>query len=320
LAHGLFQYWFCNFDEARAVYAESQKKFESTGNERGLVRVYWQRGYIEDDVDNCSKAEELYRKGLELSLQIGDKRLISISNELVGVVLYHRGKYQEARSYLLESLNESISRQDNAAIARAKRRLASVARQLAATSPQPLYNKYVVEARTLLEDSLKIERNQWGVARLHRQLGLLEQFLQDNNRAKEHFTHSLEIFRILGTKKGVAAALYNLGIILESEGDLDGAEKCYLESMAIGRVISRRSGIALSLIQLASIAHKRGDLRRSVELSAQAVDILSSLESMHLETAKGLLEKVTADYTRQQEIEDANLAKPGDSDGRPSGA
>jgi tetratricopeptide (TPR) repeat protein len=301
LAHGLFQYWFCNYDEARAAYRKAQQKFAGTGNEAGLVRVYWQRGYIEDDEDNCTKAEELYRKALDLSLKIDDKRLISVSKELVGVVLYHRGKYEEARAELQASLQESVSRGDNAAIARAKRRLAGVARKLAAIRLPPLSAKYVEEARSLLTASIALERNQWGIARLLRQFGLLEQFLHNDSKAKDYFNRSLDIFKTLGTKKGIAAALYNLGTILETEGKLDMAEKNYLESMAIAREINRRSGIGLNLIQLSSLSYRRGDLHSSLEFATQAVNILTQVESLHLESAQTLLDKIRANSVKKED-------------------
>src|SRR5437016_4767939 len=71
------------------------------------VRLYWQSGYLEDDVDNYSDAEGFYRHALDISLTLQDEKLISTSEELVGVVLYHQGKYEQAREFLERSLEKS---------------------------------------------------------------------------------------------------------------------------------------------------------------------------------------------------------------------
>jgi tetratricopeptide (TPR) repeat protein len=299
-ARGLFHYWFGNYNEARADYRKAEENFTKTGNDRGLMRVYWQIGYIEDDEDNYAKAEELYREGLALSLKTKDSRLISTSRELVGCVLYHRGKYEEARQELQESLSESISLEDKTAIARTQRRLAGVARRLAAISSPPLSQTYIKEARSLLQASLEIERNQRSIARLLRQFGLLEQSLQNYSKAKEYFHQGLEIFKTLGAKKGVASTLYNLGTVMETEGNLDVAERYYNESLAIGREINMRSGMALNLLQLASVAHRRGDITRSLEFATQAVDILTAIESLHLGKAQKFLDDLRTHHTQQE--------------------
>lgn len=289
LACGLFHYWFGQYDESRAAYNTAHQRFTEISNERGLVRVHWQLGYLEDDQDNYAKAEALYRRSLSLSIETRDNRLISASRELVGVVLYHRGQYQEARKELLESLKDCEARNDRAAIARTKRRLASVARRMAESSPPSLARNYLREARDLLNASLEIEQNQRSIARLLRQFGLLEQCLGKYPEAKDRFRKSLDMFRTLGNKKGVAATLYNIGTVLEDEGDWNAAESYYNESLAIGKKINMRSGTALNLVRLASVAKKRKDYKRSHEFAAEAVSILAAIESPHLEMAQSFL-------------------------------
>jgi tetratricopeptide (TPR) repeat protein len=207
-------------------------------------------------------------------------------------VLYHRGKYVEAQAELEDSLRESIARGDNAAIARNKRRLGSVALKLASNSLPSETQLYVEKARSLFKSGFEIERNRRSIARITRQIGLLELFLGNYTKAKEHFIESLDIFKSLGNRKGIAATLYNMGIVLETEGKLDEAEKYYNESLEIGKEMNMRSGTAQNILQLASIEYKREKFDNALILANQAVDILVSIESFQVERARKLLDTI----------------------------
>lgn len=284
LALGLFLYWLGKHGAARDAYSSAEAFLSANGDLYSLIRLYWQRGYIEDDEDNYALARQLYQKSLDLALDYGDNALIGTSRELVAVVEYHMGNYERARQLLETGLQESLSASDTAGVTRSQRRLAAVARLQAIRAATPETHKaYIEESRRLLSECLKFEKNRRSRARALRQLGMLDLLEERHDDAREHLESSLALFERLGNRKGIAATLYNLGQLEFALGNADKARIHHQESLEIGREINVKMGVALNLRQLGLIAYEEEHLGEAENLLEQAIVILKTIESPFLE-------------------------------------
>ncbi len=292
LALGLFYYWLGNHESSRRAYLTAERIFGRNRNKLGLIRVYWQRGYIEDDEDNYRLAYNLYSKSLKLAKHLRDPKLISTSKELVGVVEYHRGRYFHARRLITESLQECIARNDVTGVSRSQRRLAAVARAQAMHSNGSQALDFAQEARHLIIECLAHEKNERSRARALRQMGMLDLYEGIILSAQQHLSESLDIFQRLGNRKGVASTLYLLGIVAEKAGHLETAEQLCLQSLSIGEAIKVRMGVALNLRELGIIEHKMNHRKKAIAYLEDAIKLLKIIHSPYLGESKALLRKL----------------------------
>ncbi len=105
-----------------------------------------------------------------------------------------------------------------------------------------------------------------GAGHLARQQG-------DYGQAKELHEQSLEIFRLIGSKRGAARQLNALGEIARFQGDYSEAMKFHEESLAIRYEIEDKEGIAVSLRQLGVIARDRGQYPYARDLLEESLNL-----------------------------------------------
>jgi predicted ATPase/class 3 adenylate cyclase len=124
------------------------------------------------------------------------------------------------------------------------------------------------EARSLLEESLRIARSQRDRAMEARVLNVLALALMgqgDSAGAAEQCERALDIAREMGDERRIAMASNALAQIRRLEGDLDRAERLYLEALALSRKLAHREMECIVLLNLAMVAISRGDGDGAVE-------------------------------------------------------
>ena len=75
--------------------------------------------------------------------------------------------------------------------------------------------------------------DEYSVAGVSYQMGMLEQDLRDFNEAEKWYNKSLDIYLKLNNEHGVALAYHRLGMVAEERRDFYAAEKWYKKSLKV---------------------------------------------------------------------------------------
>jgi putative hydrolase of the HAD superfamily len=188
---GLFCFWSGN-PRCKSLLARAEARFREAGDLEGRASSTWVLGNIADDACEFRKAERLYRAPLEW---LGASPARAVGLHLVGVHLYHQGRYVEARSHFFEALAVA---EDPGLRSRIERRLAYI--ELAMGDTAAAIEK--LEAARSTSERLHRPRD---VARLNRHIakGLIRLGRLDD--AVDLLEPTRSEFERLGDNGGVAA-------------------------------------------------------------------------------------------------------------------
>jgi predicted ATPase/DNA-binding SARP family transcriptional activator len=101
--------------------------------------------------------------------------------------------------------------------------------------------------------------------------GHLRQRQGDLERAREHYTASLAIYRQLKDEGQVAMLLRGLGELAQDEGDLTGAKNFYDQSVALFRRLGDMKGSSIALGHLGIVAILEGDYEQAAALCTETL-------------------------------------------------
>jgi predicted ATPase/DNA-binding SARP family transcriptional activator len=183
-----------------------------------------------------------------------------------GVLAYHQGDYDTARSFHEQSLAIWRELGDKQGIAASLRNLGNIS----------TFQRDYEAARALYEESLAIRRelgDKQGIAISLGNLGNIAFNQGDYGTARALYEEALVILRELGHKGGIALALNNLGNVVQALGDYGAARALYEDGLAIRQELGHKQGIAVSLGNLGSIACDQGDYATARALYEQSLEI-----------------------------------------------
>jgi non-specific serine/threonine protein kinase len=101
--------------------------------------------------------------------------------------------------------------------------------------------------------------------------GHLRQRQGDLERAREHYTASLDIYRQLKDEGQVAMLLRGLGELAQDEGDLTGAKNFYDQSVSLFRRLGDIKGSSIALGHLGIVAILEGDYEQAAALCTETL-------------------------------------------------
>lgn len=125
-------------------------------------------------------------------------------------------------------------------------------------------------------------------ARNHNNLGLVAEADGDVERAREQFQAGLARFRERGDRHGEATCLSNLGVVARKQGDIETARQYHERSLAIFRDVAGGHLEATCLGNLGVLAHSEGDFESAREYLRASFEIARDLRDRHGE-AKSLI-------------------------------
>jgi predicted ATPase/Tfp pilus assembly protein PilF len=217
-----------------------------------------------------STARALHEQCLGIYRELGEKRGVAATLNLLAVEALLQGDTATARSLFEESLAIWRELGDDAAVARSLSNLASIFK---AEGDHPA-------AHALYEESLAIlERlgDRVGMAYGLNQLGDVACDKHDYTSARSLYEQALARFRELGDKRGIGMSLADLGNLARAQGDHIAAHSLYEESLAMFRESGQRRGIARLLDDFAFSAAMQGNPERAFRLAGAAAALLQAL-------------------------------------------
>ena len=241
-------------------------------------------GYLYRFTGDLDRAEEMYRKCLEIDEKLGWLEGKASSYGNLGVVYKTRGDLDRAEEMYRKSLeiDEKLGRPDAMAIGYGNLGLIHWRRG------------DLDRAEEMLGKSLEIDEKLGcleGMACDYGNLGAVYQTRGDLDRAEEMHRKSLEIEKKLGRLEGMASDYGNLGVVFKTRGDLDRAEEMYRKSLEINQKLGRLEGMANQYGNLGTIAWARNDIPLARELVTKALELFQQIgaEPM-IEQTKRLLD------------------------------
>ncbi len=195
-------------------------------------------------------AEALAEDALKISLQLGDKELISNVYVAAAHVSLQQGKHQYTVSLLEESLKLRKLLGDVRGMASLLNNLGNVARQQENFErAAKLHHKSLIYFRQI-EDEM-------ATAAVLNNLAEVEWCLEHHERAAKLYEESLNLCRKLGYTWGIASSLVGLADVARGAEKDEFARSMYKESLLLFQEMDDQSGIAACIEGLTEIIRQK---------------------------------------------------------------
>ncbi|MDI6734842.1 MAG: tetratricopeptide repeat protein, partial [bacterium] len=304
-----FHYWLGHHDECQSYikHARQYLREDDDWYKQELILILQLEAYLQDDENDYDKANQTYKRALELSLELEENYYLKArSHHLVGDSEYHKGLHELALRHFEEALQIvkkfPFEKDKQSFRANTLRRLGGVLRKL------ERYN----EAKESLEESLKIETNFRNQARCLRQLSKLslsifekQQHRPSTNRwsclgkifrkivryriakkclyqAKEDFEKAKQIFEKIKNQRGLGGINFDLGEVHRLMGKNKQALTFMEKSARIASKLHCPYGEGVAYRGIGNLHYGMGERDKALERWEQAEDFFRKINSCEL--------------------------------------
>ncbi|MBO0722489.1 MAG: CHAT domain-containing protein, partial [Blastocatellia bacterium] len=125
--------------------------------------------------------------------------------------------------------------------------------------------------------------------------------LGDTQKALEHFTEALLIYRATRDRYGEADTLSNMGVVYNRMGELQKALDNYKESVSLRLAMGDRLGAAVAFTNIGSAYDSLGDLERALENYNEALNIQRASGNRYAEAST--LQNIGKTYRSMGELQ-----------------
>lgn len=305
---------YANKDPERAVgYGEESLEIASKAYHSELQgKLYQHLCAIFTSWGAYETAQDYADKGLAISKIEKDNSLLSWAHNNIGVIHLQQGRYGEALTWFLSSLDLRVNIDDQKGIAESLNNIGNVyMRQVDYQKALDYYQQSLSIRRSLndregvagtlnnlgvvfrnkgeyktalsrYEEALVINRelkNLSGVAVSLSTIGNIYRYQRRFNEAETHLQESLELATQLGNKKRMSICFSQLGNLRREQKRLDDALDYHQKALDIRRQLGNRHSTGDSLTQMAMIYALKGDHQMQSRYLMWALDEKSSLET-----------------------------------------
>ncbi|MCC7307473.1 MAG: CHAT domain-containing protein [Acidobacteria bacterium] len=270
------------------------------------VGIYYQLGAFHDFVSDKPRSAEAYQRGLLLSRQIGNRRMVVFGLLHLGENAFDRGDYQQSSDYFGEAYEHSRGTNDkyeaytlynlgNSTLTLDRTRvlehltralpLWGLDRNGEAYTMTSIGRFYFTEGRK--KDAIdqylralvvmRISGDPYGEGIILSHLGEAYASMNDPARALEYYGRALELHRSSRDRRGEARTQIRIGEVHQELGQIERAVSLYRSAFENYRIVGNRSGEAGALFSLAKAARAAGnvdDARSNIEAALSIVESL----------------------------------------------
>jgi tetratricopeptide (TPR) repeat protein len=227
-------------------------------------------------------AEEIYKKALQIAESLSDNHKIAASLNNLAAVYRDEGKYNDAESLYLKSLE--VHREE---MGSGQGEIATTLGNLADINA---YTGRFEKATDLYQQALAVSRKSSDKNRTARLLSSLAGVWQDRGNLREAEKLLLQARDLVESRdsRATSAILNNLGVLKYAEGNYREAEVFFRRVLELRKDDPIVTSIVLS--NLAEIVEAKGDLREAKELEERALKLrVRTLGNEHPDVASSMV-------------------------------
>jgi serine/threonine protein kinase/tetratricopeptide (TPR) repeat protein len=224
---------------ANSAFDKADKLYDGLGNIEGRGEVYFQRGFLFDNLGKPTEASEQLQRALDISSASGNRPLqIKTLMQLSGVV-YDGGDSAKAKDYAREAVD----------LARANGMENLTARGLVNLGYAFLNSGDYADAEKYFNQSLEFAqryRSRRNEARALFALGSLRERQGESDQVIRLVEPALAFYQSGGFRKEAMQCLTLVGRARRNQGDYDGARKLFDQQLQLSQQAGDQSQLALA--------------------------------------------------------------------------
>jgi tetratricopeptide (TPR) repeat protein/energy-coupling factor transporter ATP-binding protein EcfA2 len=270
-------------DKAEQMFRKALEVAEKLGMQEIMANQYGNLGVIYQMRGDLDKAEQMHRKSLEIAGKLGLQEGMASQYGNLGLIYRDRGDLDKAEQMHRKSLE----------IEERLGRLEGMASDYGNLGLIYRTRGELDKAEQMHRKSLEIAEKlglQEIMASQYGNLGLIHRARGDLDRAEPMHRKSLEISERLGWLEGMANDYGNLGTIYQTRGDLDKAEQMFEKVLKIEENLGRPDSIANAYGNLGLLYEQRGDAAKAREYWSKSLELYKRIGMPQMvEKVEGLL-------------------------------
>lgn len=203
---------------------------------------------------------------LEIFRSLNDKKGISNSLNVLGLINYDLGEYEKAKFYLNESLF----------LKKELGNLIGICSTLNSLGITYLICGEIDNAKIQLEEALELAKqadDDMYLSICYNNLAEVYANLDDYKKSKDYFELALQIDKKLGNRKGICVTLYNLGTMAYTLEDFENAKSIYKECFDLSKELDYKVIFMYSLTGLGQVAVKQGETQNAVNYFKDCLEL-----------------------------------------------
>lgn len=239
------------------------------GNNRYFLSRYADalvnEGFLSQQTKQLSKALDLYKKALDIKLDLKSKKETSVILINIGFLFQETADYVKAYKYYKKALNiqEELNDKENAAIT-----LMNLASISLSQDDSSQYETLVLKA---LEYRTSVQ-NKRGMARCYNALAVIEGNKPDRSKAFLYLKKAIEINEELHDKEGIGNSYNNLGGLYFREGNLVKSSEYYSKAYKVNSEVKDNASASTSLKNLGDIEYKKERFKQAHDFYLKALE------------------------------------------------
>ncbi len=240
----------------------------------GMARVCYQLGQINAFVErDFPAASRYYKESLQLSRQIGERRVMALAINNLGLLAETQGDWADARSLYEQtlSLSRELGDMDGVCMGMINISMTLLAQGIDHTSGKSL--------EELLAESLSIARelgNKSNIAETLFAMGRVARF--QNNYAEARKLHTENLTSVKNNKGFIVWNLLRLGELARLENDYVTAHSTLLEALSLAKEVDYREPIAPLFEEFAALSVAQRHAKRSAALFGAAEALRAAIQ------------------------------------------
>jgi tetratricopeptide (TPR) repeat protein len=219
-------------DSAEASYKKAmdillqQKETDTKLVEKNRAGILHRLGIIAQEQRQYQKAEEYYKKALEIKIEFNACYEQAVTYQNLGIVAQKQGQYEQAEEYYKKALDINIE-------FNARYEQASTYGQLSILAhEQRQYEQAEEYCKKALE--IFIEFNaRYDQAKIYHQLGYVADEQRQYKQAEEYYKKALEIFIEFNARYDQAKTYHQLGYVADEQRQYEQAREYYMQALRI---------------------------------------------------------------------------------------
>jgi len=265
-AIGVIYYYQEDFEQALQNYFHCLEISKEINNKKLTSLTFYNIGAIYYFQGNYDLAHDNYSKSLQLEEELGNDFQLAKVLNNLSILYQEQGKYPLALENYLKSLKIYKQHNDSASISRAYNNI-GLTYMYQGTYDQAL--DYFFKSRTIndeLNDSVRL-------ATVYDNIGSIYDLREDYDKALDYFNKSVSIFENLNEKYNLSQSYNHIGVIYRKKGNYDKALEVFTKSLHISEELGDKSGVSISLVNIGDIYNQQKKYKKALDYFFRSLKI-----------------------------------------------